>query len=445
MTGQSSWNVEKEDEQLIATYYTTREEDVTFQIRVIRRGNKVFCYYDYLVNNKVVICYDGRANGYFGITLRMDVYCKRPLDIFRILDTVFHLYILGKGHIYEPIGERYKPNVATFEVAKDKLNMAKGAIERMLADGPGDDEFASAANLKVFSDTPERYNIADCNDAKINKALAQTGYVQVSPQYPSVAYAKLKKECAEQVKAEARKCEALQVQKRGVEMRLSEVEASNRSKDSEISELSKKLKEAGENKRMAKLIEQIRTPLSELAEVCKRVSPQGSSSRSSDEYKRKKSPRFAAFILPLINFCLLVVLVLFVLFSGKGESSEASVADAEAVAATTMEIQQASAADADQTKDASLTDAPAVAYSIDVEGYSGSGKLDNSKYYYPNAKADGEVIADNSRVEWVYENAIKIERDEDRPGFQPTGSPVTIILKVDGKEVNRRQIPADAD
>ena len=90
--GQSFCGKKVEKGYFDSMYDSSQKEDM-MQIEIRRSADhNLYCYYNYLIYKNVVDS-DGRAGSFFGITLRWNVYCKDIMNIYRILDTVYNVYI----------------------------------------------------------------------------------------------------------------------------------------------------------------------------------------------------------------------------------------------------------------------------------------------------------------------------------------------------------------
>ena len=99
-SGEGFWGKE-EDRNYFGTFYDHSSDEVKFLIQTRALKGKPYCYYNYLVYKTVgsqapnIVANDGRDGSYFGITLRLDAYCKDIVNMYRILDTVFNVYVMG--------------------------------------------------------------------------------------------------------------------------------------------------------------------------------------------------------------------------------------------------------------------------------------------------------------------------------------------------------------
>ena len=92
--GQEWWG--KEDEiQYLESFYARSEKENGFLIELRRVGDKNYCYYSYLKYEDIVSS-ENRSGSYLGITVRFDVYCLDVIRLYRIFETLYKNYILGK-------------------------------------------------------------------------------------------------------------------------------------------------------------------------------------------------------------------------------------------------------------------------------------------------------------------------------------------------------------
>ena len=92
--GESYWR-KGDDQDYFGTFYDRSSDEVKCLIQVRMSEGKAYCYFNYLVNRDVLDS-QGRAGSYFGMTLRIDSYCKDIVNVYRILDTLFNIYVMGK-------------------------------------------------------------------------------------------------------------------------------------------------------------------------------------------------------------------------------------------------------------------------------------------------------------------------------------------------------------
>ena len=98
--GEGFWGKE-DDRNYFGTFYDHSTDEVKFLVQNRASKGKLYCYYNYLVYKTVgsptpnVVAYDGRDGSYFGLSLRLDAYCKDVMNMYRILDTIYNIYVCG--------------------------------------------------------------------------------------------------------------------------------------------------------------------------------------------------------------------------------------------------------------------------------------------------------------------------------------------------------------
>ena len=94
--GESFLGKDNDDRNYFGAFYNQScSDEVKFFIQTRSYKGKIYCYYNYLVY-KDVIANDGRSGSYFGLSIRLDAYCKDFMSIYKMLDTVFSAYVLNK-------------------------------------------------------------------------------------------------------------------------------------------------------------------------------------------------------------------------------------------------------------------------------------------------------------------------------------------------------------
>lgn len=90
--GHDCWG-ENDERDFFKLFYKP-QKGTQFIIETRKVGNKSYCYYSYLKYDNVSDV-DSRSGGYFGITIRFDMYCKDYNDIHTILESAYKNKVLG--------------------------------------------------------------------------------------------------------------------------------------------------------------------------------------------------------------------------------------------------------------------------------------------------------------------------------------------------------------
>ncbi len=180
--GADTWK--DEDRTYFRTFYDSKCPDkVKFLVQIRASGEKKYCYYNYLLYEKVVAS-DGRDGSYFGVSLRLDEYCREVVTVYYILETLYRKYVLGNFINAEAGRLRYAVN-SFASVSAVLTNMEKDAGELILKSL---DFNKSCVSLNAFPLNGSRYNsynLYECAIDIIQQDMQRYGQVALSPYYQS--------------------------------------------------------------------------------------------------------------------------------------------------------------------------------------------------------------------------------------------------------------------
>lgn len=265
-SGASFYGV-KEEEGYFGSFYDGCKDKVKFSVQLRMVGDKAYAYYNYLVYDGVS-AFDGRQGSYFGISLRLDEYCKDVMGMFRVLDMAYHAFVLGR--LLKPAGSRLQYTVTAFDRDSNDL---KEKIEqptfRLIRDTFNSGSFEKLGTIPPAGGNTPRLNLYDCTPEEMSAAVRKYGRVAFSPYYPSRKEAALLQECEEQIKATQKQCDE---RLRAADDNRRKLQGEMSRKDEEIGRLKKSVsrleqeaKAAGQAKRLSQIVEPIRQPIAELA------------------------------------------------------------------------------------------------------------------------------------------------------------------------------------
>jgi len=182
----------KEDRTYLGTFYDSSTDAIKFLIHARNTDGGRYCYYNYLVY-KNVIDSDGRTGGYFGMTLRIDAYCKDFASMYRILDYAYNAFLLGR--ILKNDGGHLKYAVLSFLDASEVLKKTEAFVLQMIQNAFTSSDFIplDATFSGNDANTP-KFNLYEVTDTTFLEYVRKFGKVAMSPLYPKSAEIKLEKE-----------------------------------------------------------------------------------------------------------------------------------------------------------------------------------------------------------------------------------------------------------
>lgn len=238
-SGLDAWSGDSTDDLgYIQSFYHARERTFVFMAEVRVSAGKPFCYYHYLMYGNVVGC-DNRPGAYFGLTIRLDAYCKDWRTILSIMDVAFKTQVLGKLLVSD--GERLRFSVRRLSGAESLLKEAERSIVDMFVGAfacKGIDFFESLDGFALSSGNSWKDNLGDCQPQDMGKALRDVGKVVLSPDYPSATAETLKKEYGEKLR---RIKEDLNSQQADCRRKVVELECENRELRKSLCEMDKEI------------------------------------------------------------------------------------------------------------------------------------------------------------------------------------------------------------
>ena len=331
--GQSFCGKKVEKGYFDSMYDSSQKEDM-MQIEIRRSADhNLYCYYNYLIYKNVVDS-DGRAGSFFGITLRWNVYCKDIMNIYRILDIVYNVYIKNL-YLKENNGKiQYIVNDFNNE---EKIKLVNDFVASLI-----DKTFSNARESFVLLDSFSNLsysqipsvNLYDYSDEDLFKSIKKTGKIYISPYFSSVQTVKVKESCQNELNDYRKQFENLikvKTQEIGdLKKRLKG--ASDQEKNhkiiignlqQDIQNLNAKLRRYHDSKDVEELIKGIQKPIEKLSGYFNVVSNVNKKHPKKESiFKRSQGfLSFANFVLILILFCF-YVLNSYVLDKGFTRSSQ---------------------------------------------------------------------------------------------------------------------------
>lgn len=196
-SGEGFWG-EKEDRNYFGSFYNGSTDAVKFLVQTRKLKDKAYCYYNYLVYRTPdsptpnVAGNDGRDGSYFGLSLRFDAYCKDIQTMYRILDMVFNICVMGT--ILRMDRKKLKYKIADFSMASTVItNMEKLTFD-LVKRAFSADCFMPLTDFPLNGTNGPSINLYDCTADNVTQAMKQYGKVAVSPYFMNRRELGMKKE-----------------------------------------------------------------------------------------------------------------------------------------------------------------------------------------------------------------------------------------------------------
>lgn len=181
--GQSFWGKE-EDRNYFGNFYGQNNSDaVKYLIQTRSSNGKTYCYYNYLVYQKVIGS-DGREGSYFGLSIRFDAYCKDFAGIYKILDCIFTAHVLNK--ILKIQNGSYKYIIADFVSAAEIMGNIKDAIWQLLQSTLTNEAVCSLGSFAIGGGSLPTGNLYEITANDVEATVKKYGKIALSPYYPTV-------------------------------------------------------------------------------------------------------------------------------------------------------------------------------------------------------------------------------------------------------------------
>lgn len=349
-SGEDFWGKE-EDRNYFGTFYDHSSDELKFLIQTRMLNGKPYCYYNYLVYKTVgsqvpnVVGNDGRDGSYFGITLRLDAYCKDIANMFRILDTVFNVYIMGSVLKMEKSKLKYvAPN---FSSISSVLETTEKATLQLVQNAFSIENFAKLDGFAMNGGNYPKYNLLDCTADTAAGLIKQYSKLAVSPYYPSSKESALQQKYNEQLQgikqqyeARLRENEESKAKEKNeitatlstAKSQVTKLQHDLEQKDKEIADLRRDaskysidIKNAGQSKKISQIVTPIVEPITELARVFKTIAPDNHSAnvnKKNDSDDLAKIGKAIRLILPIINTIILLIIAFFLLKPAASDGNE---------------------------------------------------------------------------------------------------------------------------
>lgn len=474
--GEGFWGKE-EDRNYFGTFYDHSTDEVKFLIQTRQLKGKPYCYYNFLVyktpGSQVpnVVANDGRDGSYFGISLRLDAYCKDIANMYRILDTIYNVYVIGSLLKMEKAKLKYMvPDFAG--VSNVIANIEKAALQ-LIQNAFSNEDFVRLDGFALNGGKFPTYNLYDCTPEGVLSAVKQYSKVVVSPYYLSSKELTLKQECNAQIQTIKQQCDArlradaeartqekeeLNNKLKSVSNQVSQLQQENGQKgstinnlNSEISRLKSEINRAGQIKKLSQIVGPIKEPISELATIFANIVPDSSeakkttsSTSSQGHHKRGFYYYFKNVICPLVPLANLLLLLVVGSFMWFGLNNTKSFEDSEKQALKEKNdslenvISDLQTKLEDATPESSQESFPLFdinSVKIDIKEYNGGDLILNKDYHVEikNSTDNGKVVAEGAIVKETSKSNEVI--------ITPTSNDVKITYLV-GNQIKFRELKA---
>lgn len=306
--GADFWG-KKEDKAYFDALYdgSSDKQKLLIQTRVL--NGTPYCYYNYLVYENVVDT-NGRSGGFFGISLRFNAYCNDVAALYRILDTVFNMSVVG--NILEVNKSKLRYVVSNFANASKAMKQIETVTLQLIRYAFSANSFSSLAGFSVGTGKCPISNLYDCTNDNVLSAVKQYGKLAVSPFYPNSKESALRNNYEKTITALKEQISQLQKDVAAKDKKIGQYQT-------EYSHLKAQIKSAEQTKQLSSIIAPIQAPIAELAGLFQQINPaKGGSSQKSGQ---TSAPASIKAFLPFINFILLAIITIFLCFSGTKEKT----------------------------------------------------------------------------------------------------------------------------
>lgn len=327
--GQSFWGKE-EDRNYFGNFYGQNNSDaVKYLIQTHSSNGKTYCYYNYLVYQKVIGS-DGREGSYFGLSIRFDAYCKDFVGIYKILDCIFTAHVLNK--ILKIQNGSYKYIIADFVSASEIMGNIKDAIWQLLQSTLTNDSICSLGSFTIGGRDLPTGNLYEITANDVEATVKKYGKIALSPYYPTVREKNMaqhydsklqsaKQQYEERYSAEINAKEqtnrslndsltSVQKECAKLEEAIADRDKNIAQKDSAIKNLESQIKQIGQNQKVIEKINLIKAPIIELAKILGNQRTHG----CKENIEQKKENLFSIKgLISIANLAILLIILIVVL------------------------------------------------------------------------------------------------------------------------------------
>lgn len=314
--GESFWGKE-EDRMFFGSFYTqTCSDEVKFLIQTRLTMEKSYCYYSYLLYKNVIES-GGRTGSYFGLTIRMDAYCKDFMRVYKILDMIFSAYVLNK--VLKPLADGYKYVVSNFPDSLELMdNISEGTLRLIQATfEKTPEDFCSFNGFSTNKTYRNSANLYEITADAVEIVMRKDGVVALSPYYQTSKerqveekyqerLQKVKEQYEARLQQDAEEKDKVDASLSSVRSKCNSLEGGLSDKQKEIDSYKKKNNSAEQVRKSSEIIERIKEPIIELAGIF------GAPQKPKESPRPQESLSWVKVIksfMPFVNFFLLLIVL----------------------------------------------------------------------------------------------------------------------------------------
>ncbi len=404
-----------------------------------------YWYYTYVVGGNVHGI--SRPGSYFAMTLRLEACCISIGKMFRVLDMVFNLLVVGR--ILHKTGDTYQYAISSFKGAEHNLITCYNTIRKTIGECFTAEDFDMSIKKTGNSSVGEiEENLYDCNEAALVQKLRAGYRIIVSPTAISAAQRSIQTECQKRIEDMRRDCDVKLKDVAQKESSLLAVKADKERLEQANRQLQSQLKAVANMKKIEGLVGSIRQPVKELADSLatldngathdkrnKVVPPVDTDSRKSRNDSDNR------LWLQIATLALLIFIAFWLIFSGTGQKKSQEISEADTI--QTVIPEEETPISYDEVDERSIPEIDPKTLRCNIEGYGGEGPLSPAKTYTLQLRQNGMHPTTALPVEWVVTGAdthVSPDNPNDCKIVPVAGmGEVTIAVKVDGKEYSLRE------
>ncbi len=266
--GEDVWG--NDGDSFYKEFYSNSDGNTKLFIQVRNRNGEKLCYYSYLVYKSIestdpnIVDYDSRPGGYFGMTIRTDMYIRDTRLIYNCLENLYQFHIYG--NILKADKGKLRYCVTKFEEASAILNTAKGELNNLLRNIFNcKDAYTDLSNFATSDNRSVKINRCDCTISLVENTLKK-GAVSVSEHHESVREKNNKQQFENQLSNQQ---DALSEKDRTIKKLNDDISAKNNdniSLSNKVSQLEQQLGKSAKQKKVSQLIDPIKEPLTKIAD-----------------------------------------------------------------------------------------------------------------------------------------------------------------------------------
>lgn len=241
--GQNIWGADALDRAYIETFYGRQANQEKLLIVEVRQAQATaYCYYTFLVTGAINDV-DGRAGGYFALTLRFDHYYADVQNMYNLLQAAYHKFIVGS--ILQQGQGFVQHTVSTYGQQEARLKALEEQLKNYIVQFSTD---ADLIPLKGFAansaKTPALIHLLEGSASSIAAHVQKEGGIAISPFAPTQQERRVIAEADAKIKAMRQEHEQTASTIQMLNAQLKEQQGTTAQLDAEKKKLSLQLQEA---------------------------------------------------------------------------------------------------------------------------------------------------------------------------------------------------------